>query len=144
MKKLMLALSFGALFVVASCKTTAGVASLSIEKLTDTTWELTEINGKPVSGADFGNGAPTATFSTDNRISGKGGCNTYTGSYNLNEDGGMNISQMVSTKMFCQNANGETAYFKALESVTAAKIDKDKLTLMKGVDAVLVFKPAAQ
>jgi heat shock protein HslJ len=142
MKKLLAALVFGALLIT-SCKTPKdATASLPVDMLTAHGWQLTEINGKPVSDADFGNGAPTAMFTTDFKISGKGGCNGYGGSYNLNDDGGMNVSQLISTKMWCDNAKGENTYFKALGDVTAAKVEKDKLVLMKGVDTVLVFKPA--
>lgn len=142
MKKLLVALFFGA-FTITSCKTPKDTtASLPVDMLTATGWQLIEINGKPVNAADFGNGAPTANFSTDFKVGGKGGCNTYGGSYNLNDKGGMNISQLFSTKMWCENAQGETAYFKALEGVNAAKVESDKLTLMKDVDAVLVFTPA--
>ncbi|SFQ53742.1 Heat shock protein HslJ [Flavobacterium akiainvivens] len=140
----MLALGFGALLIITSCKTTKDAsANLSIDYLTATAWELTEINGKAVSTADFGNGAPTATFTAEHKINGKGGCNGYGGAWNLNDEGGMNISEVMSTKMWCENAKGENDYFKALAEVTTAKVEKDKLTLMKGVNAVLVFKPAA-
>jgi heat shock protein HslJ len=143
MNKFLTALGISALLLTASCKTTKDTtASPAIDMLTNTNWQLTELNGKALDAADFGNGAPTATFGTDHKVTGKGGCNGYGGSYNLNNEGGINVSQVVSTKMWCENAKGETAYFQALESVTSAKVEKDKLTLMKGVDPVLVFKPA--
>jgi heat shock protein HslJ len=141
MKKLLLALGFGAILIT-SCKTAKdATSSLPVDMLTATTWQLIEINGKQVLPADFGNGFPTAAFSVDHKISGKGGCNGYGGSYNLNNEGGMNISQLMATKMWCENAQGENVYFKALEGVNAAKVEKNKLTLMKDVQAVLVFEP---
>lgn len=143
MNKLLTALGCGVLLLITSCKTGKdATSSQHIDMLTATSWQLTELNGKALDTANFGNGAPTATFSTDHKITGKGGCNGYGGSYNLNNEDGMNISEVFSTKMWCENAKGESVYFQVLESVTSAKIEKDKLTLMKGVDAVLVFKPA--
>jgi len=140
MKKLLLAFCCATTLFITSCNSTKEAStSLPVDMLTATSWQVTEINGKPIDKADFGNGAPTATFSTDNKINGKGGCNGYGGSYNLNEEGGINISQLMSTKMYCENAKGENTYMKVLESVDMAKVEKDKLTLMKGVDAVLVF-----
>jgi heat shock protein HslJ len=140
MKKLLMALGCAAILSVTACKTSKTSTSLPIDMLTTTNWQVTEINGKPINIADFGNGAPTAMFTTDHKVTGKGGCNGYGGSYNLNEEGGINISEVFSTKMYCENAKGENGYLQALETVNTAKVEKDKLTLMKGVDAVLVFK----
>jgi heat shock protein HslJ len=143
MNKFLTILGCSALLLITSCKTSQeATSSLRIDMLTATTWQLTELNGKALATADFGNGAPTATFGTDHKVGGKGGCNTYGGSYNLNQEGGMTISQVFSTKMYCENAKGENAYLQVLEGVTTAKVEKDKLTLLKGVDPVLVFKPA--
>lgn len=121
-----------------SCNSTKAVSSSDI--LTETNWELTSINGKPADAANYNSGLPVAYFSTDNKISGNGGCNRYNGSYNINEEGGINISQMASTKMFCPG-DGESEFMKALETVDGATIDKDKLILLKGIEEILVFKP---
>jgi len=139
MKKLLLAFGLASTLFISCNSTKEASTSLPIDMLTATNWQVTEINGKAINKADFGNGAPTAMFTTDNKITGKGGCNGYGGSYNLNDEGGINISQLMSTKMYCENAKGETTYMQVLETVDAAKVEKDKLTLMKGVDAVLVF-----
>ncbi|MXN92464.1 META domain-containing protein [Flavobacterium sp. Sd200] len=121
-----------------SCNSTKAVSSLDV--LTTKDWELTTINGQPVDASKYNSGVPVANFSKDNKISGNGGCNRYSGSYNLNEEGGINISQVIATKMFCPG-DGEGEYMKALETANAAMVDKDKLVLLNGVDEVLVFKP---
>ena len=124
--------------VLASCGSTQGTTSAAM--LTANTWELSEINGTAVSASNYSRGLPNVTFTTDNKITGNGGCNGFSGSYNLNDEGGMNISQVMATKMFCEGAN-EGDFFAALDKVTMTKIDKDKLILMNGVDEVLVFIP---
>ncbi len=120
-----------------SCNSTKAVSSLDV--LTETNWQLESINGRQADAANYNSGLPVAYFSKDNKITGNGGCNRFSGSYNLNEEGGINISQVISTKMFCPG-DGEGEYMKALETVNAAKVDKDKLVLLKGVDEVLVFR----
>ncbi len=112
----------------------------STDMITGTVWELSSINGKKVDAASLPNGAPTATFDKEHKISGNSSCNGYGGSYNLNDEGGMNISEIMATKMYCEGSI-ETEYFKVLEKINAAKVDKNKLTLMEGVDERLVFVP---
>jgi len=112
------------------------------ELLTAGNWQLESINGKAIAESDFANGAPTANFSIDYKITGNSGCNQYGGAYNLNDEGGINISQVISTKMFCDGVPGEALYLEALNNVNIAKIDADKLTLFKDTNEVLVFKKA--
>ena len=134
-------LSFSAIALIALFQSCGSTKSGSVlDSLTDTNWELTTINGKPAVETNYNSGLPVAYFSKDNKITGNGGCNRYNGSYNLNDEGGINISQMASTKMFCPG-EGEGDYLKALESADGATVEKDKLVLLKGVDEVLVFKP---
>lgn len=125
-----------------SCGSTKEVDPIAM--LTSKNWELKSINGNDVDASKFSNGLPNATFSTDNKIMGKGGCNSYSGSYNLNEEMGLNVSQVISTKMACDALNGETEYFDALNKVNMAKIDSDKLTLMTDVTEILVFVPKGE
>jgi heat shock protein HslJ len=139
MKKLLPLFALVAL-VIASCKSTDTASSTTL--LTSGNWQLESINGKKADAAEFKNGLPTASFNIDHKIAGKSGCNQYGGSYNLNEEGGINISEVFSTKMFCDGVTGEQKYLDALAKVNLAKVDKDKLVLLKDVDEVLVFKHA--
>jgi heat shock protein HslJ len=121
-----------------SCNSTKAVSANDI--LTSTEWELSSVNGKAADAASYNSGLPVATFTADHKIMGNGGCNRFSGSYNLNDEGGINVSQIASTKMFCPG-DGENQFMKALETVDVAVVDKDKLVLLKGVDEVLIFKP---
>jgi len=140
MKQLLM--GFSALFLMAlstSCGSTK-TNDINTDLLTATNWELSTINGKQADAANYNSGLPVANFSTDNKISGNGGCNRYSGSYNLNDEGGINISQLISTKMFCPGT-GESDYLKALNTVNIATINENKLILLNDVEEVLVFVP---
>lgn len=137
MKKLLPLFAIVAL-IITSCRSTDTASSNAL--LTAGNWQLESINGKKADAAEFKNGLPTANFAIDNKITGNAGCNTYGGSYNLNDEGGINVSQVFSTKMFCDGVTGEAKYLDALGKVNVAKIDKDKLVLLTDVEEVLVFK----
>ena len=123
---------------VVSCKT--GKATMPAEILTGTTWELSSLYGKDLTPEIYSRGLPYITFGTDNRITGNSGCNTFGGSYNLNDEGGMNVSQVMATKMYCEGID-EISFFEALDKITVSKARKDKLVLMNGADAIMVFVP---
>ncbi len=63
----------------------------------------------------------------ENRISGKGGCNNYSGA--ATRDGyNIQFKGIASTKMMCPNADIESAYFKALDKVRNFDIKGNILT----------------
>lgn len=138
MKKIIVIFSIAATIGFTGCRSAKTTQPMDL--LTQTAWELSSINGKKVDAASLPNGVPTATFDKEHKISGNSSCNGYGGSYNLNDEGGMNISQIMATKMYCEGSI-ENEYFKAIEKVNMAKVEKDKLTLMEGVDERLVFVP---
>lgn len=124
--------------VVTSCGAAKGGAPIDI--LTAPTWELSNINGHDVVRSDYAKAIPYVNFSTDNKVGGNGGCNTFGGSYNLNEEGGINLSQIFATKMFCEG-QGENEFMAALNKVNNSKIDSQKLVLMEGITEVMTFVP---
>ena len=139
MKKTLITFSIALVTTIfTSCGTTKGVES--IDELSAVTWQLTTINGHKVNTADYAKGVPVITFTKDNKVTGNGGCNGFGGSYNLNDEGGVNLSQLMSTKMFCEGG-GENEFMAALNKVNMSKIDKDKLVLLQGVEEVMTFVP---
>lgn len=137
MKKFVIITALIALAVVSSCKTTK---EMPAEILTTTTWQLSSLNGNSINVGSYSRNLPYLTFTTDNKVKGSSGCNSFSGSYNLNDTGGMNISRVMATKMFCEGVN-ETAFFDALSKVNMSKTESEKLTLMNGVEEVMVFVP---
>lgn len=75
------------------------------------------------------------------RISGKGGCNQYSSAYTTGNQSSMTISDLVSTKMYCDNAmTWETMYFQMLKGSRFYRMEGDMLEIDCGDMGVLVFK----
>ena len=96
-------------------------------------WLAIELNGKPVEG-------PTLKIA-DNRVTGTGGCNRFTGPIVVNENA-IKIGPVASTKMLCSGkAEVEADYFAALEQAQTYSIEGDSLTLMSSSGStILKFK----
>jgi heat shock protein HslJ len=140
MKKSIIIFSiFFILTLITSCKTTLKGAA-SKENLTSKRWELSMMEGKSVVAAQYPNGLPDAVFSSDNRVSGHGGCNRYGGSFTLDAEGNLKLSQMISTKMFCEGV-AENEFMKALAKVNKAKVEGENLVLYHENETMLVFMP---
>lgn len=139
MKKLFISLSLTILtLAVSSCGSTKETDPIAL--ITGTSWQLSSINGQAPVASQYARGLPYINFTADNKVNGNGGCNGFSGAYNLNQEGGINISQVVSTKMACEG-NGENDFFNALTKVNMTKIDDNKLVLLSGIDEILVFIP---
>ncbi len=83
----------------------------------------------------------TADFK-DGRVSGSGGCNTYSAPYKA-EDGKLTIGMAVSTMMMCSQPimDQESAYLKSLRTAASYKIEGDRLTISDAQGAtVLTFQ----
>jgi heat shock protein HslJ len=90
----------------------------------------------------------TAVFGADGSLTGSGGCNSYTASYQVEGDA-ITIGPPATTRMMCAEPEGimeqESAYMAALESATAYQIEGDKLwmTNAEGVQ-VAIFTAAEE
>lgn len=83
----------------------------------------------------------TIEFSEEGRAAGSGGCNRYTGSYDLGSGDEVSIAEnLASTQMACpsQIMQQENQYFQALASVAAFGFSGDRLELEYD-DGVLTF-----
>lgn len=74
----------------------AGCASVSGRQLDGGPWRAVDINGDPVPDA----GAVTLTLD-GGRVSGRAGCNNYSGSYDLASPERIRFSAIGSTRMAC-------------------------------------------
>jgi heat shock protein HslJ len=85
----------------------------------------------------------TAEFGFDGTLSGTGGCNRYSGGYEL--DGAqIQIGPLASTMMACLEPAGlmeqESAYLKALEGAASYRLEEGKLELLDPAgQVILVF-----
>ncbi|MCL2413116.1 MAG: META domain-containing protein [Bacteroidales bacterium] len=80
---------------------TATISNVSVPEtagVTDRYWKLVELNGNPIE-------ASTGVFifmnASEGRVHGNLGCNSFSGSFTLQEGNRISFSQLVSTQMFC-------------------------------------------
>lgn len=116
------ALSIGAILVVLI----AGCSSPSGAGLTGPTWTVASLSGVGVDPSV----KITAVFGTDGKISGSGGCNSYSASYTTSGKN-LTVQSPGSTMMSCGEAvdKQESDYFYLLEGDSTYEIKGDKLTI---------------
>jgi heat shock protein HslJ len=98
--------------------------------LSGTKWLLVQLGGDPVEQA--GERAPHLVLDpADSRAYGSGGCNRFTGSFELGGDE-LRFGPIVATRMACSDLvmRVETAFFDALASVTRYELDGELLVLL--------------
>ncbi|MDP2013413.1 MAG: META domain-containing protein [Actinomycetota bacterium] len=116
--------------------------------LAGSSWVATGINnGKAAVVSDANTSRVTAKFDTEGRISGSGGCNTYTATFTASGKNALKIGPAASTMMACEPESimtTEQQYFAALAKVTSYKRDANRLTLMDSSGATQVtYIPAS-
>lgn len=84
----------------------------------------------------------TLNVSKDKKIGGKGGCNSYGGSYLISKSNKVTFSNIFSTKMFCEGTSElENAFFQNLQEANTMTVKKGKLIVRnKAKGIVLVFE----
>ncbi len=106
-------LSFG--LMVQSCKSTKNIQKTNIagDPNITGTWILKSLNGQPVADAFKGRIPAMTLDASENRISGNGGCNNYTGAYTYAK-GMLSAPNLASTKMMCMENNQENQFYAVL------------------------------
>ena len=92
------------------------------------------------SGVDVPEDAVPTLLLEEGSASGFGGCNTFTGAYELDGDS-ISIGPLAGTLMACelQKMAVEGAYMPALEAADAWSIDGDELVVSSGGEETLRF-----
>lgn len=101
-----------------------------------TQWKLTKIEGQIINNEK----AFIRFDESKNSAGGNGGCNVFGG--NLEKNGSqIKISEVFSTKMYCENGSDvENKFFANLDRVTKYEIKGKKLFLMRGETILLEFE----
>ncbi|AMN47411.1 hypothetical protein ACG33_09940 [Steroidobacter denitrificans] len=96
--------------------------------ITKTYWKLVELNGRPVPALKR---EPYFILKIeDGRVNGFGGCNGFTGTYELDEAASrIRFGHLASTMMACPDMELETAFHEVLRSMDNYSLDGDSLTL---------------
>ena len=90
------------------------------------TWQLSDMSDKAIDN----NIITTLVFGDDNKISGKGGCNNYFGTYDLYSNG-ITISDIGSTRKMCSEEimEQEMTYLDILGKAKSIKFNDYKLEI---------------
>jgi heat shock protein HslJ len=121
--------------IVFNGKEALGTPSFAMQKvqkesITEKYWKLMEVNGKPVEATGQIRREPFIVLrNAGNRLTGNGGCNTFTGSYELGPANRIKFSQVVATRMFCPNMEAETAMMKIFNDADNYVISADGKSL---------------
>ena len=135
------------LLALAACAG-AGMAGAgdAAETLAGTAWQLEELNGRAAVPAT-GGAVPTLSFAAgEARASGNGGCNQFSGPY-TQQGASLRFGPLASTRRACVDEAGnaqETAYLRALESVTRHTATAELLTLYAGDQPVARLTRSAE
>ena len=110
--------------------------------LSGTAWRVVSIGGQvPAAGAE-----PTIAFS-DTNAQGSGGCNSFSGSYRYDTNGGLTFGDLAMTAMACVDAPRneiETRFMTALGQVDLASTDPRGLLVLSGSGGQILLANAAQ
>jgi heat shock protein HslJ len=107
--------------------------------LEDTHWKLIELNGKPVTADDVSREAFIQLIAESGRVTGNGGCNVMSGTYELSSPNRIQFSKMASTKMACEKMDVEDRFHKALETADSYYLKGDTLQLIRARMAPLAI-----
>lgn len=98
-------------------------------------WKVISIDEKDLNAADLENGLPVMTFRENNRLSGFTSCNTFNGTYEL-DNTTITLDPGSMTKMMCYG-DVELSFLAALKTVNAFKLNKTGLELLNGSKIVM-------
>ena len=131
--------TIGLSILLFSCNTTkkvntdSTVSQKAQSEIVEKYWKLIEINGQKVTADDFASKEPHLILkSTDNRVTGNGGCNSFFGTYELQANANrISFSKIGSTRMACIKPTVEADFLKVLETVDNYTVKNDTLQLNK-------------
>ena len=110
-----------------------------MDTLEGTAWVLISLNGS----SPLAKTTITAQFA-EGRVSGSAGCNSYQGSYAV-EESDLSIAELLWTEMACLDLDGfmeqESIYTDQLARATGYRIADDQLEIFSEGDRVLIYAP---
>jgi heat shock protein HslJ len=92
-------------------------------------WKLIELMGKEVTYSEDALKEAYISFKEDGKVNGNAGCNSFSGTYILQNGNRIQFSQMISTKMLCLDMSIEDAFFQILKQADSYYVQSDKLVL---------------
>ncbi|MEM9965222.1 MAG: META domain-containing protein [Asticcacaulis sp.] len=133
MKSILLGISCAGFLALGACATDGGYPSTDAHTvgIKETYWKLVELNGQPVKALER---EPHLILKAEgNRVTGFGGCNGFSGSYELNEATlRVRFVGVASTLMACaEGMEVEQGLHEALRATDNYSLSGDNLSLNK-------------
>jgi len=98
--------------------------------ITEKYWKLIELNGSEIlSPSAAGKEAYILLKASDKKVMGNGGCNAFSGGYEISEGNQIRFSKMAATKMACLGVETEGQLFAVFDSADTFSVKGDTLTL---------------
>lgn len=104
--------------------------------LVGTTWQLVQIMGKEVKSEGD---SYTILFHNNGTATGAGDCNRFTATYAITPSRALTLSNLGSTRRYCENHVAESAYYDMLEVVTHYEMDGDNMILLSNGTLVAIM-----
>lgn len=117
-----------------------------VASIENTKWVITTLEGKDTSGWEKDGQVIYFTLNPEgNRVNGYSGCNTFMGTYKIDQGNRISFSQMASTRMACPADDiNESEILSIFENADNFTVSDGKLSLNKAKRAPLaVFKKGA-
>ena len=98
-------------------------------ELIGTRWALVRLGDQAVTISEGGREAYIALNAVETRVVGYAGCNRIASTFQLN-DTRLSFSDVIATRMFCQDMPTETALLEAMKATAGWKISGSQLALL--------------
>ena len=142
LKKIAFATAITTTLLMTGCVTSqSAIQQKNIELLQNKNWSLTHIGATEYKVDPTAHNSPSLQFDATQRLSGADGCNRIMGSYVVKKHE-INLGQLASTKMMCQNtAELSNKFNEALNKVAGYQVYGQTLQLLdRNGNPVLQFK----
>jgi len=102
-------------------------------------WTLKTMDGKEAD-KSFSGKNPTLEFDfLQNRITGNAGCNNYNSAFSLSKNV-LDVNSLITTRMSCDNIDGENKFVKLLSGKMDIDVEKDELVIRKDNKIIMTFE----
>jgi len=102
-------------------------------------WVVTELRGIPVQLSSTRKDAYLSFTPAEKRFGGNAGCNRISGNYTLEKKNGIQLGEVISTKMSCDDIAFETSFLSALKSANQYQVQGNTLVLKHNGEILLKF-----
>lgn len=123
-------------FLFINCTT---IQTDNFDRVVGKEWKVISIGGKDLNPAKLQNGLPRMIFHEDSKLSGSTSCNTFYGTYKL-ENSKIELDPGSITKMMCDD-NTEIEFLIALDEITVWKYDGNNVELLNDGKVVMILVP---